>query len=243
MDGNTPFVSEFSTYVLSGEVISNFNIDSVIIDINHPDMAHPKSLIVNPNRATTNIRFRTTSQQASELPVGINTVTVTVNTAGKAVIAHSFDMLVGAPGEVNPDIRSAVIEFCNDPSKYSFRDYSLILENYQRDLDTWDMVCIAWSDYTGRARRFFSDLLNGNDKSTYQIELYEADIAEMLRDMYDQNNLPSVKVPDWCKELKNLAGEAGATVSIYKSEFINLVKNDTVLTPDYKIWKYDKIYK
>jgi len=65
----------------------------------------------------------------------------------------------------------------------------------------------------------------------------------LIRDMYEKNNQPSVSLPDWCSELQKGVGEIGTTIKIEKAEFINLVKNDTILTKDNKIWKYDKIYE
>ena len=244
---NPSYVMQNGSFHVQGEVISNFEITKLELRFTNETSGKVslyESVLATP---TNDIRFRSFSIDASDLDAGVNTVEVLATADGCREVVHTFFLVVNDGSIVDSAMRQAVVEYCADPDRYSFVQYSRMLQSYESSMNFGDMVQMALSDYTNRTRMYLYDCIRGEDKSTYQVELFEADIAGLIQEMYSSGTIPSFDAPDFLDELKDIASGAGAGVKMEKAkvkEIRDAVKDQTsyqFINATEAIESYDKM--
>ena len=220
--GNQAFVGTGNSFYIRGEVDCNYEITSLHILFTR-DGTTVKDYAVAKDPDKTILFLE--EFEAGALGEGIYTVSISATANGYTETVHSFRMGVGTLPEVTDTLRQEIAGFLNDRSRYSFEDMEDYLTDRERRAGGLEYICMKWSDLGGRGRQDIFDFITGSTTSSYQVQLFELDIADMIREMLNKPDLPEVSLPKWFKTLKNATGTLKAGESITKANMEELLES------------------
>ena len=221
-DGNPCFVAAEEIFQITGEISCNFDITQIGIVLRHNDTHTDTEHFINVRKPNKVITFWLKGINAADFQAGEYSVYIAArcdDTGDEWHLVHDFDMIVSNGSTIDSELRQRILTFVdNDTDPWSFSEYSVKLGDYLCKMNFWDQVCIAWSDFTGETRSSLQDLMTGKEYNTYQKELIKADIADLLRDMFDRDEFPDAEStrPEW---LKQLIKDAKDSSGLFKAAF------------------------
>ena len=244
LDGNPSFVPAQGQYKITGEIVCNFEITNLSIEIVHATSGTVKTYAYIVTNPVEEVRFRTELLDAGELEHGLHDVTIYATALGQKEAVHTFSMAVANGSVIDDTVREEIIAFVNDRNQYSFSTESGLLQDKIRSMSLGDQICMAWSDFSGQTRQFLLDWVSGNNRNTFYVELYKADIAALIAEINEKGTYPSSEMPEWLEEFKKYAvkvGSSGATITL--GEFSAFEDLWTLDAQTWKLTKYSTIYK
>ena len=187
--------SEYSDLVesgslkLRGTVHSNYSMNSLTIYLLNPSKNAVITKTVSPGSksyALSNISI-SLANVASET----YTLKVVVNANGETKTALQTPVTINnstAVPVVTEELREEIIEFLRNKKVGTFNPGTLV-DSYFANMSTWDVITMGLSDYNSIALSKFKDWLSGSDYDSYMVEKYQAEIAQLLKDMYDNSEV------------------------------------------------------
>ena len=188
------FVRTGEAWKISGEVVCNYDITDLSYTITRQDMsvAQENMVMDSPTRALP-FEF---DYQEGQIGEGFYSVSLVATAHGKTN-EYSFDVTIGTLPVITGELRSQIRDFVNDPDQYSFEMYEGTIQDWKGRCGMKERIFMAWSEFFDRSHEEIIDIITGSETSSFQVELFELEISEMVRELLKNPDLPSVEKPDW----------------------------------------------
>ncbi len=224
--GITGFV-EFSNIVfdsfvtLSGIVHANYTINSLKISLINYNKTEVFSRIVYP--ASKSYSLSSISLDLSSVSTDSYTIIITVSANGETKTVLQTPISVNSASstpQASKELKDEIVEYIRSTNVGIFWPIAEA-DSYLANMSTWDKILMGLSDYNSLALSKFTDWLSGSDYNSYMEKKYEAEIAQIIDDMYKEGKVGKLKAyGDFGKLIKDVNGLVGDVAS-YELDDLN----------------------
>ncbi|MBR0464128.1 MAG: leucine-rich repeat domain-containing protein [Clostridia bacterium] len=220
--GNPSFVGVDKAFRVLGEVDCNYDITLLEITFGQNGVPVETATIV-PKYETQSLYFRQ-EYEGGHFPEGNYTVTIYATANNQTKVVHSFELSIGVVPVVTDELRTQIREFVNDASMSSFDSDASLINSFKDRRGGLEVFCMIWSDLGARTRQEIFDMITGSENSSYQVQLFELEIADMIREVLERPDLPSFSLPDWYKTFNNMVSTYKTEKSIEKGDMEKIIE-------------------
>lgn len=203
-----------SSVALSGVVHANYTINTLKVSLINNNKTEVFSRTVYPSSKSYSLS--NISLDLSSVSTDSYTIKITVSANGETKTVLQTPISVNSASstpQASQELKDEIIEYVRSTNVGIFWPIAEA-DSYLANMSTWDKILMGLSDYNSLALSKFTDWLSGSDYNSYMEKKYEAEIAQIIDDMYKEGKVGKLKAyGDFGKLIKDVNGLVGDVAS------------------------------